>query len=472
MSATSRDSASSIDPAIEKSQERFVQETLKFCREKQLFDEGDRVLLAISGGLDSTVLAHVLSRLARLLSIQLELVHVDHGTRAEASSREGTWVEVLGFRLGIKTHKLRIEQNDQKRSQATLRDQRRMKLVALANSSGAHKIVTAHHANDNAETLLMRMMSGTGSQGLAGMSPREGLWVKPLLWATRQALEDYARSQRLGWVEDPSNARSDYLRNRVRHELLPSLETIREGAVQNLAKLASRVEEENQDISRWLEQQLEGPRHLLPLSVLEKYPSALRRRLIACWLDRLGIESHGALVEDLLEQKDFFHWKGVFLRRSDMLVFTSEGEFGLGWKQPIPLKLSERYQLGQSLAWSFVVPETPRFTIQDFSFSLQFRSPNTHPEHAQKLAWDSLPWPLMVRRPLASESWLREVFQKTDIPKVYWSRWPIIASQQDPTQAVAVLGVHVLDAYQLKASERCLTIESFFEHGLNGSTES
>ncbi|MEO5668125.1 MAG: tRNA lysidine(34) synthetase TilS, partial [Bdellovibrionota bacterium] len=276
-------------------QHRLIQETIAFIRRRGLVKEGDKVLVAVSGGLDSSVLLHTLARISRVLGIQIEVAHVDHRTRGEASEREAMWVKVLAERLHLKLHALRI-MPPERTSQDDLRNLRRKALLELAKDLGGCRIATAHHADDNAETFLMRAMSGTGSNGLAGIRPQEGLWIKPLLSATRSDLEDYARTHRLAWVEDPSNERSAYLRNHLRNVLIPQLEETRSGSLRNLARAAERIEEEESAWDSWMETQLEGPRETLSVAWLERWPAPMQRRVLRFWLKRLGLVSQPALV--------------------------------------------------------------------------------------------------------------------------------------------------------------------------------
>ena len=294
-------------------QHRLIQETLGFMRRRALVEGGERVLVAVSGGLDSSVLLHSLSRVARVLGIQIEVAHVDHGTRGEASEREALWVKVLAERLHLKLHPLRLVKPE-RTNQEELRNLRRKALQELAKDIGCVRVATAHHANDNAETFLMRAMSGTGSYGLAGIRPRDGVWIKPLLWATRADLEDYARAHRLAWVEDPSNERSAYLRNHLRNVLIPQLEEIRTGSLKNLARAAERMEEEETSWDLWLETQLDdGPKETLSVAWLERWPVPMQRRVLRFWLKRIGIVSAPALVEALLRGDELVHPLRQFL---------------------------------------------------------------------------------------------------------------------------------------------------------------
>jgi len=448
-------------------QHRLIQETIAFVRRRGLVKDGDKVLVAVSGGLDSSVLLHTLARVSRMLGVHVEVAHVDHGTRGEASAREAMWVKVLAERLHLKLHALRIVPPERS-NQEELRTLRRKALSELAKDLSCQRIATAHHADDNAETFLMRAMSGTGSHGLAGIRPKEGAWIKPLLWATRSELEDYARSHRLAWVEDPSNERGVYLRNHIRNVLIPQLEETRSGALRNLARAAERIEEEESDWDQWMDAQLEGPRETLSVAWLERWPAPLQRRVLRFWLKRLGLVSQPALVEALLKGDELVHPAGSFLRRSDMLIFSSETEFGQLWQEPRALEFSKRASLGASLAWSFLPSSNIRQAPVNLSVMAAFTRPGQRiGAGTLLLSWERTPWPLVVRaiRP-AELTRFQSVLKSFGVPKPYWRQWPVLVSQDNPSDVVSIFGLKVLDPYETKGEERSVSIAHFFEESL------
>jgi tRNA(Ile)-lysidine synthetase-like protein len=449
------------------SQGRFVQETLNYIRRRELIQSGEKILVAVSGGLDSTVLLHALSKLSRMLGVGLEVAHVNHQTRGEASEREALWVRVLAERLNIKLHSLQIA-IPAKTNQEEMRNLRRKALVELAKDLRCHKIATAHHADDNAETFLMRAMSGTGAVGLAGMRPLDSVWIKPLLWAARSELEAYARENRLAWVEDPSNERTHYLRNHIRHILFPQLETARVGSLKNLARAAERLEEEDTAWDHWLETQLDGPRETLSVAWLERWPQPLQRRVLRFWLKRLGLSPAPNLIDALLRGDELIHPAGSFLRRSDMLVFSSETEFGSIWQEARTLEINKRASLGSSLAWSFLAASPVRQHPVNLSVLASFTRPGQKWNAGTLLlSWDRTPWPLLVRAPRSDEmSQLQGVLKTFGIPKPYWKQWPVLVSQDNPKQIVGLLGLKVWDDFRAQAEERSVSITHFFEEGL------
>ncbi|MCC6650463.1 MAG: tRNA lysidine(34) synthetase TilS, partial [Candidatus Eisenbacteria bacterium] len=189
---------------------------------------GERILVATSGGADSTALLAALCSLAGELGLSLHAAHLHHGLRGADADADLAHVRESCLRLGVPLTALRMDGRARLRheglsGEAGLRSLRRRFLLAAAQRANCAFIATAHTADDQLETLLMRLARGTGLTGLGGMRARHGVWIKPLLGATRADIErDLARAG-LSWREDASNASDDHLRNRIRHAVVPAL---------------------------------------------------------------------------------------------------------------------------------------------------------------------------------------------------------------------------------------------------------
>lgn len=207
-----------------------------FMQRNHLLASGEPVRVAVSGGVDSMVLLHVL----RELGHQCHVAHVDHGLRGEESDADRAFVQDHCQAHGIPFVARRVDVGAQAAdtgtsTQMAARSLRHLWFNELV-MQGPHKMALAHHADDAIETFFLGMMQGMGLQGWEGIPARSGPFIRPLLGCRREAIVDYARSNMIPWREDASNADTTYLRNRIRHELLPQLEHWRPGTHHNLAR--------------------------------------------------------------------------------------------------------------------------------------------------------------------------------------------------------------------------------------------
>lgn len=182
-------------------------------------------LLAVSGGADSTALAVISSILARKNKFSLAIAHINHGLRPEADMDQA-FVENLAFRLGIPCHSFKMDTRKLSSEfscglEEAGRKGRQEFLENLRNQTGASLILTAHHAGDLAEDILMRLARGAGWPALGGMKARNGYYCRPFLKIEPDKLRCFLRSINLPWQEDESNKDPSFTRNRFRHKILP-----------------------------------------------------------------------------------------------------------------------------------------------------------------------------------------------------------------------------------------------------------
>ncbi|MFK7928186.1 MAG: tRNA lysidine(34) synthetase TilS [Myxococcota bacterium] len=211
---------------------RLKDRVLQFIVEQALWAPDERVAVAVSGGLDSVVLLDVLVRTQRAHGGHLSVVTIDHGTRP-GSAQDTAFVLDLASSHGLPAQTQRFELGAAASEQAC-RDAR----YGVFDTLNVHHVALAHHRDDQAETVLMRWVRGAGTGGLSGMAARRGRYVRPFLDEPQQAVRAYAEAMQLTWREDPSNTDPRFLRNRVRAELLPLMESLRPGASTALARSA------------------------------------------------------------------------------------------------------------------------------------------------------------------------------------------------------------------------------------------
>ncbi len=203
-----------------------------------------RYVLALSGGLDSTVLYSLFRDL--LPQSQLIVAHYQHGVRGLEAEGDALFVESLALRFGHAFELGRRPSCKTDTDEASLRADRREFLEKVARKTESDWVVTAHHLNDQAETLIMRLIRGTGVQGLGGIAPVTGQWLRPLLGVSKLELQEFAVEHQLEFREDLSNQNGRYFRNRIRSELLPKLCAIGHdfgGERELIARLGALAEE-------------------------------------------------------------------------------------------------------------------------------------------------------------------------------------------------------------------------------------
>jgi tRNA(Ile)-lysidine synthase len=223
----------------------------KTVQKYQMLSPGDTVLIAVSGGPDSVCLLAALHALSNELGISLHVAHLDHMFRGRESADEALFVANLAKRLGLPST---IESVDaaalcRERGlsvQAGAREARYAFLSRAAEMIGASRIATGHTATDQAETVLLRLLRGAGSAGLAGIPPVRGRFIRPLIETTREQVLEHLAQSRLAFVTDPSNTKPLYTRNRIRLELIPILKQFNPRIVEALAAEAALLKDEGE----------------------------------------------------------------------------------------------------------------------------------------------------------------------------------------------------------------------------------
>ncbi len=223
----------------------------RVVREQNLFSPGSTLLVAVSGGPDSIALLSLLRELAPSWRLTVAAIHINYGLRGEESEADAEFVADLCRRWRIELHIERIPWHAQATAargrslQEWARDRRYEVMRRVATRLKVDRIVLGHQADDQAETVLMRLLQGAGTRGLAGIPPsREGLIVRPLLSFTRAQILGYLHARHLVYREDSSNAKPIYARNRLRHELMPLLKRLHPSMVSTLARSADILRED------------------------------------------------------------------------------------------------------------------------------------------------------------------------------------------------------------------------------------
>lgn len=273
----------------------MLNKMLRFLREYEMVQPGDTVVCALSGGADSVALAFAFYLLKEKLDIHLEAAHFNHHLRGEESDRDEAFVRSFCDRYDIPLHLGSAQVKPGKKGlEAAAREARYAFLRALPG-----KIATAHTADDNAETVLLHLIRGTGLKGLGGITPVHGNVIRPMLTVTRQDVEDFLEEWCLSHIEDSSNETDAFLRNRIRHHVMPLLKEENPKLGENLSRMALRLREDEECLSA--QTKFEA---LPSVESLKTMHSAIRSRILADFLVKSGVkepeDSHIAQAEALL----------------------------------------------------------------------------------------------------------------------------------------------------------------------------
>lgn len=263
-------------------------------RRYDMVQKGDTVIAAVSGGADSVALLWALYLVKDKLGITLEAAHFNHHLRAEESQRDEEFVRSLCDRFDIPLHVGgEAVTAGEKGLEAAARAARYAYFDTLPG-----KIATAHTADDNAETVLMRMVRGTGLKGLGAICPVRGRIIRPMLTVTRQEVLAFLAEYHLRYVEDSSNAADAFLRNRLRHQVMPILMGENPRFAENLSEMALRLRQDEQALDAMSE--LEN----MDVETLRQMSPALRSRALAKFLEQSGVRepegNHIELAEKLV----------------------------------------------------------------------------------------------------------------------------------------------------------------------------
>jgi len=417
-------------------------------RRYRMFQPGQRVGAAVSGGADSVCLLYVLRELAPQWDLRLSLLHLNHGLRGEESRQDEQFVRDLAARLGIEAtiRAVDVAATADNLEQAARHARLTFFRERLACGEVA-RIATGHTANDQAETVLFRFLRGSGGAGLAAIRPvtAEGI-VRPLLAAGRADVEQYLRERGIAWREDSSNATLQFARNRIRHQLLPQLAREWNPAIgETLSRAAdwALAEEEywGSEIGRVAAGCLteRDGAVVVPAETLRQLPLAVARRLVRHALERAKGDLRGV---------DFAHVAAILKMAASAVghgrveVPGGEVERSLDWlrfaRRVAGRQASAGYRLAAPVPGLVRVPGADR----ELSLELIEKAETLEAPHSVYnsgtgcVDWCALSGPLEIRnwrpgdqyQPQGStgEVKIKSLFQKARIPRWERRHWPVL----------------------------------------------
>lgn len=256
-----------------------------YIESNHLINKGDRILVALSGGVDSMVLAELLRR----GGYDIAFAHCNFHLRGKESDGDEQFVREYAERVGVKlfvrqfdtleyveTQKVSVEMAARELRYAWFND--------LINANG-YLLALAHHADDQIETFFINLLRGSGIKGLKAMQPRNGMYIRPLLWASRDEIKNFAIENSIQWREDSTNNDTVYLRNKIRHELMPVFDSIKPEAREKILESVNHLASENQLYRELLKEKIsqietvDGVLHSIPKRHFERSEAESRNPL-------------------------------------------------------------------------------------------------------------------------------------------------------------------------------------------------
>lgn len=437
---------------------------------------GERVLLAVSGGADSTAMLHALHALKDELGLKLAVCHLNHNLRGAESERDFNFVKKTAKGLGILFEGKKLKPGELKKLkgeslQAAAREKRYAFFEEAAGKRASDRVALGHTLDDQAETVLMRLIKGSGPEGLSGIPPVRDRFIRPLIETSREEVEGFLRDRKLGYIIDSSNLLPKYLRNDLRLNLIPLIrKKYNPNIIEALARAGFTLSEEN-DFLRTVAKEalsaavLERKKDKLVLSrktLLELHGAILSRVFFeaAALLERRG-DVYGAHLDSFLKlvkgdnpgsAVDLPEGLKIF-REYEKVIFTTapaadRKPFGRALKVPGTTVIEEA---GVSLKASVIRKAPSSFGSPDIVY----------------FDYEKLPKPVMVRQfepgdrmvpfGLSGHKKLKEIFIEKKVPKNERLAVPVLVAGNDVVWAA---GIRQSEFYKIgKDTKRILRVE-------------
>lgn len=288
----------------------LLQRVIESAEEFNMLPSDGVVMAAVSGGMDSMVMLHLLVQLRKRLGFELTACHYNHQLRGaeahadEAFVRQSCQLLRIPLQIGRGDVRARAEQSGESIEEAA-----RVLRYAFFEESmeqlGANRLATAHHADDNAETVLINLVRGAGLQGLTGIPPRRGAIVRPLLQISHQELFYYAEEHHIAYRLDASNGDRDFMRNRIRHDVMPMLRDMNPQFSKTVARTTRLLRADNDYLNAraykiFKHARVVDDNYVLATEQLALTPDPVATRVVRMVFDEMGEQAPAARLSDVV----------------------------------------------------------------------------------------------------------------------------------------------------------------------------
>nr|MBF0221897.1 tRNA lysidine(34) synthetase TilS [Desulfobulbaceae bacterium] len=459
----------------------FEKKILTNCLQKELFSAGETVVVAVSGGADSVALLHVLFRLSKKLKVRLAVAHVNHGLRPVEASEEENLVRHYARDLGLACHVTTIDvkgfaKDNGLSLEESARNLRYAYFDEVLKIESAAKICVGHQADDQAEEILLRLIRGAGRKGLSGMEViRDGKIVRPLLAVSRAEIVAYLQANSIGWLNDSSNASVDFLRNRIRLELLPYLHEYNPNIGENLRRTAQVLKEEESVLAE-ISARAYGRTVLVASSsedglnvlsvdwkILAGEPIAIQRRVVEKVLITMRMQPSFTHIDDILRLADSNEGRLLHLPKGLRVVRYSTGlEFsypqGITTKRGNLLEEAPQFLLRIEKPGVYAIPGIAKKITVELQETLPSLD-QMKDDEADYFDHQQLPFPFFIRnrepmdamRPLGASGTKKigRVLSDMKIDAALRDSLPLIASENE---VAGILGVRTAHQFRVRQS--------------------
>jgi tRNA(Ile)-lysidine synthase len=455
---------------------RKVKETIK---KYEMLQKGDLVIVAVSGGADSIVLLEILERLSIEYEVRLVVGHLNHEIRYHEANKDEKFVERIAKEKGIPFESKHVnipllKKNTGRSIEDIAREERYQFLFGLAKKHKAKKIALGHNFHDQIETIILNFLRGSGSEGLRGMNPiRDGIIIRPLLYTTRKEICEFIKKEQLSFVVDETNAEDSYLRNRIRHNLIPTLKQYNPNIEMGLSRMSDLMRIENEflnsqvmDVFAGWRLNLKSKEIRLDIKRLLKYQEAIQNRIIKFILHRSSGKKNGFSYIHVNAVKSLLNGNqpsttrvslpfGVeVIKENDDIVFNPiEKDESFAYEYDVHLSsMVNLKELGIEIKFDMITDKT----------QINFDAPSVI-----YMDYEDIDYPLKLRnfrngdriQPLGMHGTkkVKSYFIDKKIPRLQRKKIPLLVDQQS---VIWIAGMAISDRVKIKAgTKKILKIE-------------